>query len=408
MLIVHPDSHVHSDLLPEHVAWALNKFKNRDGFFKESVAMPKSLPALDNALYGPTAGDPPVAESEVVYVHRPGGKSRLGKSRMVHRPMRKTRVITVIAGPHDGHPMVVYAMHGGHPAEREPFDEDIKTPAQQAAADAFWATHALATGKKAKARANANDETRMYLKRYIERLGEGVDKINAAESFIRGRQQDDATITDDEDAALERAMVRTKAARESAWSASKEVGSVAYPKARANVGDAAGNAYAHLSDAQLDARITTASQGMAYWRGYNPSFYDMAEAEWDALTAEKKRRAGAARSNGGTRTVLARASVGNPSGLMADEIPVGRGELNPDAFVFYNGIFHRLTGKAGSRKDWTHLVTRRETTTPGWGISTFIFLFDGVEVARKVFEDAPESEDSPARENSKRRTRRKK
>lgn len=147
MLIVHKDSHIHADLTEAHVKWALNKFKDQPTFFKTTVEMPKSLPALDNALYGPAAGDPPVAEADVVYIHRPGGKSRLGKSRMVRRPMRKTRAITVIAGPHDGHPMVVYAMHGGYAAEREPFDEDISSPAQQTAANAFWAEHALATGE---------------------------------------------------------------------------------------------------------------------------------------------------------------------------------------------------------------------------------------------------------------------
>lgn len=386
MLIVHPESHIHSDLLPEHVAWVLNKFKNRDGFFKESVELPRSLPALTDALYGPIAGDPPVDESEVVYISRPGRGLQRGESRMVHRPLRKTRVVTVIAGPHDGNPMVVYTMHGGYSAEREPFDASLRTEEDRQRSVRFWAEHALATGKKAKARANANDETRMYLKLCIERLGEVVGKIGASESFIRGRQQDDATITDDEYAALERAMAHTKAARESTWLASKEVGSVTYPKARTNVGDAA-RPYAHLSDAQLEARLTAASQGMAYWRGYNPSFYDMAEAEWDALTAEKKRRKGAKRSNG--------------AGLMLDDVlddvPVARGELNPDVLWFYKGIFHRLTGKAGSRKDWTHLILRRKTTTPGKDNTTFIFLLNGVEVAREVFANPF------VRENSKRR-----
>lgn len=152
MLIVHPDSHVHADLKPAHVAWALKKFGDRDSFFKETVEMPESLPALNDALYGPSAGDPPITESEVVYVHR-GGKGkgkRLGKSRMVNLPLRKSRRVTVIAGPHDGHPMVVYAMFGGHAAEREPFDEDIKNEADRQRAVAFWATHALATGKKAR------------------------------------------------------------------------------------------------------------------------------------------------------------------------------------------------------------------------------------------------------------------
>jgi hypothetical protein len=110
-------------------------------------------------------GDPPVTEDEVVYTER---GTRHWPSRLVERPARPTRLITVIAGPHEEscptcrgnssgpgstcpgdhcaggrrrHACVLYTAFGGPPAPQEPGDPGCKDPAESAA---FWHDHALA------------------------------------------------------------------------------------------------------------------------------------------------------------------------------------------------------------------------------------------------------------------------
>ena len=253
MLEIIPESHLDHGLTPAHIDFIKEKFADKTGFFIETVQLPAKLPSLQDALYGPLVGDKPVAESAVHYAVR---GIRPGESRMVDKPMRETRYVTVIAGPHDGKPLVLYTAFGGKLTPKEPFDPTLN-PAQKAESEAFWSQHALATGKQASKRANSSN---------------------------RKTTQD----------------------------------------------------FTHLSDAELEARVTTASQGMQYWRGYNPSFYDMAEKEWDALTAEKKRRA---RPN---TTVHAHdldcPSCGAPAGYYCNR-PNGtaqktphKSRRNPDAF----------------------------------------------------------------------------
>jgi len=135
-LVVHKDSHLDHGLSEEAVAFILNKFQDRDGFFIESFDLPEGFGKVPCALYGPLMGDEAVTEDQVVYAVR-GDRSY--SSRMVSRPMRDTSVVTVIAGPHDGKSCVLYTAFGGPLAEKE-----VGDPSAAEKSAAFWAAHALA------------------------------------------------------------------------------------------------------------------------------------------------------------------------------------------------------------------------------------------------------------------------
>lgn len=80
--------------------WAhiLEKYTDRDAFFIDTFELPEELGMVTNELYGPSSGDPPVAESEVVYAKR---GDREWDTRFVKKPKRPTRFVRVIAGPHE-------------------------------------------------------------------------------------------------------------------------------------------------------------------------------------------------------------------------------------------------------------------------------------------------------------------
>lgn len=139
MLVLHGDSH--TDHVPASVLkWLLEKFKDKDGFFIGSVELPEALPELFCGLYGPIMGDPPVVEPDVAYGCRPG---RSYESRLCRMFERKTRLVTVIAGPHSNLPCVLYTAFGGPPSPKEVNDPTLK-PEEREASVEFWSRHALA------------------------------------------------------------------------------------------------------------------------------------------------------------------------------------------------------------------------------------------------------------------------
>ena len=143
MLIIAPASHLDHDLTPAHVAWLLAHLGDRSAFFVETVTLPDDLPPLPCGLYGPSMGDDPVPETAVLYALR---KGRRCSSRLVDRPLRPTRLLTVIAGPSDEGPCVLYTSYGGPAAPREPGDTSLPDWAAVTEARTFWAAHALALG----------------------------------------------------------------------------------------------------------------------------------------------------------------------------------------------------------------------------------------------------------------------
>lgn len=136
MLEKHADTHLDHNLTPEQVDYLFGRFADRDAFFIETVELPPELGTVPCGLFGPLMGDPPVPEAEVAYARR---GAREWESRLVDRAPRPTRQVTVIAGPHDGLPCVLFTMFGGPVAPREPGD-----PNAQVESAAFWRDHALA------------------------------------------------------------------------------------------------------------------------------------------------------------------------------------------------------------------------------------------------------------------------
>ncbi len=137
-MIRHRDSHVDHDLTEAQLRHLLDRFADRGAFFLETVELPEDLGTVPCGLWGPVMGDPPIGEEQVSYQRR---GNRAWASRLVERPTRPTRLVTVIAGPHDGAPCVLYTAFGGPPAPQENGDPGCKDPAASAA---FWREHALA------------------------------------------------------------------------------------------------------------------------------------------------------------------------------------------------------------------------------------------------------------------------
>lgn len=109
------------------------------GFHIWEIDLPEGCPDLMSALYGPSAGDAPVAEDEVVYEKR---GSRPGPSRLVDRPHRPVRrmIVVGIAGP-DAKVFTAYGSQVAAP--REWWDTSMK-PHEAVEAAKFWSEHALA------------------------------------------------------------------------------------------------------------------------------------------------------------------------------------------------------------------------------------------------------------------------
>lgn len=131
-------SHV-DHLTPAQLAFVVEHFAGRDAFFIESVQLPDSVEPLVCGLHGPAMGDEPIPEDEVFYATR---GERKYESRMCMRGNRLTRTLTVVAGPHEGHPCVLYTAYGGPAAPREPGDPTVPADALDAC-DRFWREHAL-------------------------------------------------------------------------------------------------------------------------------------------------------------------------------------------------------------------------------------------------------------------------
>lgn len=136
-------SHTDHGLSPAVLAFILARFADKQAFFIESFEIPADVcpEGVPCGLYGPTMGDPPIHESEVEYVTR---GIRQGQSRMVNKPMRPTRTLTVIAGPDGDEPCILYTAFGGPLAPREPHDSSL-SESELAESKAFWAQHALSS-----------------------------------------------------------------------------------------------------------------------------------------------------------------------------------------------------------------------------------------------------------------------
>lgn len=109
-----------------------------DGFLLKTVELPSECPDLLSAINGPIVGDPPVPSAEVFWTRR---GTRRNLSRMCNRPMRPTRLMTIV-GAREGENVKIYTAYGGPCAPRE--ITDVSLPSKEVEVSAqFWAQHAL-------------------------------------------------------------------------------------------------------------------------------------------------------------------------------------------------------------------------------------------------------------------------
>jgi hypothetical protein len=142
-MIITKDSHTDHHLLRSHINFILEKFGDREAFFIATVRMPSRLSSLPIDLHGPIVGERPIREDEVFYARR-NGRSNI--SRLVKRAPKKSREITVIGGPHNGH-VILYTAYGGPLAPREPTDPTLPASERRVSED-FWSEHALGVSRK--------------------------------------------------------------------------------------------------------------------------------------------------------------------------------------------------------------------------------------------------------------------
>lgn len=134
-MILHKDSH--TDLIPKDVLeFILAYYSGCTRPFTETIELPMKFSTVECGLYGPAMGDPPMYEADVFYSRRP---NRKWESRLVNSPMRQTRQLTVVAGPYDGQPCVLFTVYGGPATPLEPGDPK----ADRTESWGFWAHHAL-------------------------------------------------------------------------------------------------------------------------------------------------------------------------------------------------------------------------------------------------------------------------
>jgi hypothetical protein len=151
MLAIIAESHLDHALTLPHLRFVLERFKDREAFFAETVELPADLPDLPCALRGPAVGLEPVPDHETILRARPGRTwpsrmMRMGFKLMAQRHVSwaplHVRTLTVVAGPGLGMPCVLYTAYGGPLAPREPMDPSLPEHEREAS-ERFWSQHAL-------------------------------------------------------------------------------------------------------------------------------------------------------------------------------------------------------------------------------------------------------------------------
>jgi hypothetical protein len=138
-VIIIPESHLDHGFTRSQIDFILERFKDRTGFFIDTILLPIDLGTVPCGLYGPSVGDEPIPEDSVQYARRP---PREYVSRVVCKPLRWTRLVSVIAGPYQGKPCVLYTVFGGPVAPKELNDPNLKEEERQKSVE-FWSVHAL-------------------------------------------------------------------------------------------------------------------------------------------------------------------------------------------------------------------------------------------------------------------------
>ena len=134
------DSHLDHGLSAGQLEYVMSLFRQRNSFFIETITLPEEFGTVSCGLRGPVVGDNPISDGSSFSLRR---GEREYDSRMTTLPPTVTREVTVIAGPHESNPCVLYTMYGGPCAPREIGDLDIASTEERANSEKFWAEHAL-------------------------------------------------------------------------------------------------------------------------------------------------------------------------------------------------------------------------------------------------------------------------
>lgn len=136
-MLITADSHLDHGLSPSHISFLSGLFAGRDAFFIETVTLPDDLGPVPCALFGPIMGDAPITEARMEC-----RGTREYTSRVIVSSPRMVRTVTVIAGPHNGLPCILYTAFGGALSPKEPNDPTL-APDKREESEAFWKVHAL-------------------------------------------------------------------------------------------------------------------------------------------------------------------------------------------------------------------------------------------------------------------------
>ncbi len=169
----HEESHLDHGLDERQVAYLFDLFRDRTGFFIETIELPEELGFVPCGLYGPIMGDAPVSDFDDDVTLGMRGERKY-TSRLVTRPKRPTRKVSIIAGPlneectsctprlratgDDGetvcvhckgtsnisHACILYTAFGGPVTPQEPGDPRINSTEAMTASVKFWGEHGLA------------------------------------------------------------------------------------------------------------------------------------------------------------------------------------------------------------------------------------------------------------------------
>jgi hypothetical protein len=173
MLTLHAESHRDHGITDAQMAHILERYADRTAFFIDTFELPDELGTVPCGLYGPLMGDVSMADRSRLSLRG----NRTYPSRTVSLPPRPSRMVTVIAGPHEEHKptgcmkydCILYTAFGGPLTPKEPGDtaaaivayvhkaltdggeEDrgwwqlAKLHEEHEKSVAFWADHALST-----------------------------------------------------------------------------------------------------------------------------------------------------------------------------------------------------------------------------------------------------------------------
>lgn len=209
MFTIHTDSHIDHSVPTRVIEWAqqelarmetskrdvrdgpLQSISVKDGVTKVTLTLPHWADDLSCELVGPATGTAEVPEAAVTYRIR---GERKCASRMVYARPTPTRQLTVIAGPHDGQPCVLFTIFGGPGAPRESGDPAIQTWEELQESRAFWSRHALAISveatassvldaQRAEAEAALTDVALADRAKQVERLSQAISLLQKADEL---------------------------------------------------------------------------------------------------------------------------------------------------------------------------------------------------------------------------------